>query len=433
MKLLFYLFIYLLTLLNLYSNNILHIKFQDTISPATTKYFDDSLIKAKELNVKIILIELDTPGGLISSTREIVLKILNSEIPIVMFVSPKGARASSAGTFLMYASHLNAMAPGTNIGAATPVSIIGNGNPVNIKNKKDKTEDTIHKKIINDTAAYLKSIAEYKNRNIQWAVEAVKFGKSISSNEAYEIKVIDYLANDISDLLVKINKQKVKVNNKNIVINTTNSNIILYETTWKTKFLITISNPNISYIFLILAIYGIFFEMLNPGSIFPGIIGTISALIALYSLNILPFNYIGLTLIFLGVAFMLVEITISGLGILGIAGVISFIFGSLILFDEKTLGLSISYPLIIAISFVSISFFGYLISYLYRTKEKKSTIGIENLIGKKAIVVSISNEKQKVQYNGELWNIRSTDKLNLNEEVIIDNVDGLILDVRSLK
>ena len=438
MKLILYLLIYITTLIGLNANNILHIKIDDAISPATHKYFNDAFKEAKKIDSKIILVELDTPGGLVTTTREMVQEILNSKIPIVMYVSPKGARAASAGTFLMYASHIAAMAPSTNIGAATPVSL-GGTNPVNPqkkekdKEKSEQVQDAMQKKILNDTIAYIKSIAEHKNRNVQWAIEAVKEGKSISSKEALEKNVIDLIASDVNELLSKINNKKIKVNEKEITIKTEGSNIVVFEASWKTKVLMSIANPNIAYVFLILAIYGILFEMMNPGSIFPGIIGAVSALIALYALNILPFNYVGLLLIFLGIALMLAEITVTGFGILGIAGVTSFALGSFLLFDEKTLGIGISYPIIIAFTLVSLGFFGYLLGFLIKVRSEKSSIGIENLLGKKAIVVSFTNNEYKVSYEGELWSAISDEQLKENDEVLIEKIDGLTVQIRSIK
>jgi len=438
MKLILYLLIYLTTIVSLNANNILHIKIDDAISPATHKYFNDAFIEANKIDSKLILVELDTPGGLVTTTREMVQEILNSKIPIVMYVSPKGARAASAGTFLMYSSHIAAMAPSTNIGAATPVSL-GGTNPISPQKKEKEAEktkdvqDAMQKKVLNDTIAYIKSIAEHKNRNVQWAIEAVKEGKSISAKEALAKNVIDYMASDIKELLLKIDNKKIKVNDNEIILDTKNANIIFFEASWKTKVLMSISNPNIAYIFLILAIYGILFEMMNPGSIFPGVIGAVSALIALYALNILPFNYVGLLLIFLGIALMLAEITVSGFGILGIAGVTSFALGSFLLFDEKTLGIGISYPIIIAFTLVSLGFFGYLLSFLIKVRNEKSTIGIENLLGKKAVVVSYSNSEYKIMYEGELWSAISEEQLDENDEVLIEKIDGLTVQIRSIK
>jgi len=434
LKLLYSLIFFFIFSSSIFANNILHIKINDAISPATSKYFNDSFIEAKKIDAKILLIELDTPGGLVTTTRQMVKKILNSNIPVIMYVSPKGARAASAGTFLMYASHINAMSPSTNIGAATPVSLIQESPSTQKENKKiNETKTAMQNKIINDTTAYIKSLAEHNNRNVKWAIDTVKEGKSISATEALEKNVIDYLASDINELLLKIDGKKIKANKEEIIINTKDYNLIFFAPSWKTKILMSISNPNIAYIFLILAMYGILFEMMNPGSIFPGVIGAVSALIALYSLNILPFSYAGLLLIFLGIALIIAEFTVTGFGILGIAGVTSFAIGSLMLFDEKTLGFGVSLPIVFAFIIVSLGFFGYLMGFLIKIRNKKSVIGLDNLIGKKAIIVNSNDNKYKIDCNAELWNAYSDDKLEINEKVEVEEIDGLNIKVRSLK
>jgi membrane-bound serine protease (ClpP class) len=376
--------------------------------------------------------------------RDMIKNILNSTIPVVMYVSPQGSRAASAGTYLMYASHIAVMSPGSNIGAATPVNLISNPNdskesPIKDVEKDGKVQNfeqlttAMQKKVINDSVAYIKSLAELRNRNIEWAIKAVKNGESISAKEAKKLNVIDLIAIDIDDLLKKIDKKELFVNNQKIIIDTSDINVIFFAPSWKTKILMTISNPNIAYIFLILAMYGILFEMMNPGSIFPGVIGVISASMALYSLNILPFNYVGLVLIFLGVVFMIMEVFIAGFGILGISGLIAFAFGSFLLFDEKTLGLGVSYPLIIAFSLVSLVFFIYILRALIKSRKQKSNAGIEGLIGTKAVIVEVKKGSYKVLSNGELWNAISKEKFNIEDKVIINNIKGLVLHIRSLK
>ncbi len=432
MRLIFYLlFIFFFSII-LNANNVLHIKIDDAISPATSKYLKDALVQTSKTNSKLMIIELNTPGGLLSSTREMIQDILNSKIPIAVFVSPKGARAASAGTFITYAANIAAMAPGTNIGAATPVNLVQmpkiNDNK-EIKNIKNSME----KKILNDTSAFIKSIAELRKRNIDWALDAVKEGKSISANEALKINVIDFIAEDINELIKKIDGRIVKIDNKDIKIDLKNANIIFFSASWKTKLLMVISNPNIAYIFLILAIYGILFEMLNPGAIFPGVIGVTSALIALYSLNILPFNYVGLLLIILGISLMIMELFISGFGIMGIAGVIAFVFGSIMLFDEKTLGTGISLPLVIAFSIISLLLFIYLLGFLIKSRSNKVINGLNTMIGLKAIVMEVNDGTYKISCNGELWNAKSSEKFNVNDEVEIKKIVGLIAQIRSIK
>ncbi len=427
----------LLFSLNLSANNILHIRIHNAISPATAMYLNDAFTEAKKSNVKLLLIELDTPGGLVTITREMVQKILNSEIPVLMYVSPKGSRAASAGTFLMYASHINAMSPGTNIGAATPVNLMPQTNNKPKENQKEdklkNTKSAMEKKVINDTVAYIKSLAQLRKRNVLWAIEAVKEGKSLSENEALEKNVIDYIANDIPTLLKKIDGKKVDVNGNEVVIDTNTYTLIPFVASWKTNFLQHISNPNIAYIFLLLAMYGILFEMMNPGSIFPGVIGAVAALISLYALNILPFNYVGLLLIALGIGLMLAEISVAGFGILGIGGVIAFAFGSILLFDEETLGVGLSLPLVIAFSLVSLGFFSYLLSFLIQVRKEKSVIGVNNLKGLKARVITVDDKNYKIECNAETWNAHSDEKFNLNDEVIVEEVNGLNMKIRSIK
>ncbi len=425
MKFVFYLLFLFIFSSILNANTVTHIKIANTISPATTTYLKDGLKHSVKHNSSLLLVELDTPGGLGSSMRDMIQDILNSKIPVVMYVSPKGARAASAGTFLMYASHVAIMSSGTNIGAATPINLI--------QNPKNTNKSTLEKKVLNDSVAYIKSLAELRNRNIPWAIDAVIEGKSISANEALELKVIDFIANDIEEVLSKIDGKKVLIDEKEIIINTKDANILFFNASWKTQLLMTISNPNIAYIFLIIAMYGILFEMMNPGSVFPGVIGATSALIALYALNILPFSYVGLLLIFLGIIFILLELFVSGFGILGIMGVFSFVFGSILLFDEKTLGQGVSIPLILALGVSSLLFFIYILSFLIKARKSQAVSGINTMIGRKAKVVQIKDNNYKIMIDAELWNARSEEILTLEQDVEIKSIKGLIANIRSLK
>lgn len=437
MKFIFYLLFLFIFSSILNANTITHIKIANTISPATTTYLKDGFKHSIKNSSSLLLVELDTPGGLASSMRDMIQEILNSKIPVVMYVSPKGARAASAGTFLMYASHIAIMSPGTNIGAATPINLIQapkNTNKEDAKGIAVKTnKSALEKKVLYDSVAYIKSLAELRNRNIPWAIEAVVEGKSISANEALELMVIDFIANDIEEVLSKIDGKKVLIDEKEIIINTKDANILFFNASWKTQLLMTISNPNIAYIFLIIAMYGILFEMMNPGSIFPGVIGATSALIALYALNILPFSYVGLLLIFLGIIFILLELFVSGFGILGIMGVFSFVFGSILLFDEKTLGQGVSIPLILALGVSSLLFFIYILSFLIKARKSQTVSGINTMIGKKAKVVQIKDNNYKIMVDAELWNTRSDETLILNQEVEVKSIKGLIANIRSLR
>ena len=439
MKLILYLILLILSPIFLNAQNITHIQIQNAISPATATYLKNALNHAKKADSTILLIELDTPGGLATSMRTMIQDILNSDIPVVIYVSPKGSRAASAGTFLAYASHISAMAPGTNIGAATPVNLMPSAakpptNQPNEKEKQQKPEKTsMEKKVINDAAAYIKSIAQLRGRNIPWAVEAVREGKSISALDALEKNVIDLMANDVGDLLEKIDGKTVIINEKKIDIKTKDAIVIYFEASWKTKLFMAIANPSVAYIFLIMAMYGILFEMMSPGSIFPGVIGAISALIALYALNILPFNYVGLLLIFLGIAFMIAEVFIAGIGVLGIGGVIAFAIGSILLFDPQTLGSTVSIPLVIAFSIVSFGFFIFLLRFLINARKLKVVSGSKSMIGVRAKVVKVINGDYKVSLQGEIWNAKSSEKLELNDDVVVSDITDLILKIRGVK
>jgi len=430
MKQFFSLFLLLILYTFASGKSIVQLQIDNAISPASVKYLDDGFNYAKKIDSSLILIKLDTPGGLSSSMRKMIQKILESKIPIIIYVYPKGARAASAGTYLMYASHIAVMAPGTNIGAATPVNLIPNPK-INQEPNKKTSESKMEKKVLNDSIAYLKSIAELRDRNINWAISAVKEGNSISAKEAKEKNVIDFIANNIDELLKKINKKEIIIDEKKIIIDTQNTNIVPYNPSWKIELLRTIANPNIAYIFLIIAIYGVLFEMMNPGAIFPGVLGLFSASIALYSLNILPFDYAGLLFIFLGIALMLLEVFIVGFGISGIIGVVSFAFGSIMLFDEKTLGTSISIPLVLAISLVSFGFFIYLLGYLIKVRKQKSIIDFNNMAGSKVKVLKIIKNSYKVEYKGEIWNAKSDETFCVNDIAKIESVSGLTLNIRS--
>ncbi|MCD4668664.1 MAG: nodulation protein NfeD [Sulfurimonas sp.] len=425
-------FLFFLLILPLYSNTsyVVKLEIKGAIGPASSSYLKEGMAFAVIKDAKILLIELDTSGGLSSSMREMIQEITNSSIPVITYVSPKGARAASAGTYLLYASHVAAMSPGTNLGAATPVSLM----------PMPKGEDsnasgitTLEKKAINDAKAYIKSLAQLNDRNISWAVEAVQEAKSLSAEDALEFGVIDLMANDTKELLSKLDGRGVKVLGKSITLKIQGSVIINYEADFRTRFLSIITNPNIAYIFLLIAIYGIFFELMNPGAIFPGVIGVISGVIALYALNMIPFNYAGLLLIVLGIAFMVSEVFISGFGILGIGGVVSFAFGSLLLFDADVLGSRVSIPLIIAFTLVSLAFFILVMRLFISSRSAKVVTGAEEMIGAIAEVTELSQNSCHVFCHGETWSAKSKSMLSVGQRVEVIKLLGLTLEVKPIK
>lgn len=415
--------------INMYADTITHVTIRGTISPAQSDYLKSALIHADQKGAGLVLVELDTPGGLYTSTRDMIQSIANSPVPVCIYVSPKGAHAASAGTYLLYAAHIAAMAPGTNIGAATPISIM----PTPAMGDANQSgRDTTMKKAMNDALATIKSLAELNERNITWAMRAVHDADSISANTALELGVIDLIAENPADLLAQLDGKRVTVSGKMLTLKTEGAVLLPYEADWKTRFLTTVTDPNIAYILLLLAIYGIFFELLNPGGIVPGVIGVVSGVIALYALGTLPFNYAGLLLILLGAAFMVAEVFVAGFGILGIGGTVAFVFGSLLLFDADTLGTGISLPLILAFALVSLGFFLFLVRFLVKTRKQHITGGSEELIGMKAEVQELhSDGTYRVRCHGEMWQARSETPLQPGDVAHVVSRDGLVLILES--
>ncbi len=421
-------FLLLLTLLPLFAEGSLVVKLdiKGAIGPASSEYLKEGMVFARERNAQILLIELDTPGGLSSSMREMIQSITNSPIPVVTYVYPKGAHAASAGTYLLYASHIAAMSPGTNLGAATPVSLMPTPSS---SDSNGSAVSTLEKKVTNDAVAYIKSLAELNERNVSWALSAVEEAKSISASDALKFGVIDLIAQSREELFKKLDGRSVVISGKRVTLNTDNVTLQSFEPSWKSKFLSTITNPNIAYILLLLAIYGIFFELMNPGSIFPGVIGVISGVIALYALNMMPFDYAGLLLILLGIALMVAEVFVAGFGILGIGGVVAFAFGSLLLFDADTLGQSVSIPLIIAFTLSSLAFFVLVIKLFLSSRSAKVVSGADEMIGAAAKVVDVREDGYLVHCHGETWSALSESKLSIGQDVEVVELFGLVLKV----
>jgi len=411
-------------------SSVVKLEIKGNIGPASHIYLKKGFEAAVKQNADMMLIVLDTPGGLSSSMREMIQLITNSRLPVITYVSPKGAHAASAGTYLLYASHIAAMAPGTNLGAATPVNLM----PTPMTQDTNNSSSTVlEKKVINDAIAYIKSLAELNERNISWAIEAVKDAKSISAKDALQFGVIDLMVDDTDELLNKLDGKEVTVADKKIILQTKDAAVLAFDVDWKIKFLSIITDPNIAYIFLIIAIYGIFFELMNPGSIFPGVIGMISGVIALYALNMIPFNYAGLLLIILGIAFMIAEVFITGFGILGIGGVVAFAFGSLLLFDANTLGSGVSIPLIIAFSLVSLGFFIFVLRFIIKSRSINVVTGVDEMIGATAEVIESIPEGYRVRCHGEIWYAASDATLQIGQKVRVESLAGLVLHVNPIK
>jgi membrane-bound serine protease (ClpP class) len=398
----------------------------DAIGPATESYIAQGIGIAEQMPGSLLVLELDTPGGLETAMRGIVSRIINAKVPVVTYVSPSGARAASAGTFILYASHIAAMAPSTNVGAATPISLIGEGD-------EEKKPSTAEVKAINDASAYIRSLAELRHRNVQWGEQAVKGGVSLSAQQALRLNVIDLIATDLNDLLTKLDGKRVSVLNKQVMLNTKQLSVITFTANWRTRFLTLITNPNIAYILLLAGFYGLLFEFLNPGLILPGVVGLISLFIALYAFQLLPINYVGFSLILIGLGFMVTEAFIPSFGALGIGGIISFMIGSIMLFDTHAPGFKLLLPVIVTVVLVTAGFIAVVTQLVLRAHRKPVVSGKEELLGSIGEVVIIPGDDHypRARIRGELWQIRSDQSLSSGQRVRVISIDGLILKVES--
>jgi len=395
-----------------------------TINPSTAEYISSGIQQALEANAECLIIKLNTPGGLLKSTRVIVSGILDSEVPVVVFVYPSGSQAASAGVFITLAGHIAAMAPGTNIGAAHPVTMQG------------EQDSIMNEKATNDAAAFIRTISEKRARNVKWAEDAVRKSLSITETEALKENVIDLIAISVEDLLDKIDGRKISLPSGEKVLDTKNAEEIDVEMDFKQKLLGLLSDPNIAYILLMIGLYGIMFELYNPGAIFPGVIGAICLIVAFYSLHTLPVNYAGLALIILSIILFIAEIKVVSHGLLTIGGVISLILGSIMLIDaDSTLEvMKISWKVILVIVIFTVAFFVFAIGFGIKAQTRKPTTGAEGIIGEEGEAISNLDPEGEVRVHGEIWNAESTDGfISQGTRVIVTAISNLKLTVSKLK
>lgn len=409
------------------------------IGPATADFVTGSLEKSAARNAELVIIRMDTPGGLDASTRDIVKAILNSPVPVATLVTPGGARAASAGTYILYASHIAAMSPATNVGAATPVSIIGGQKPGRQgepgENEEDSeaaadTSDTMSRKAINDSVAYVRGLANKHGRNADWAELAVREAASITAEKALEIGVIDLIANDVGDLLEQINGRTVEVQGRDRVLDTSSLLIEQLEPDWKNELLGVITSPTIAYLLLLIGVYGLFFEGYNPGAIFPGVIGAICLLIALYAFQLLPVNYAGFGLLILGIILMIGEALAPSFGVLGIGGIIAVVIGSIILIDTDVPGFMISRPLIGASALVSSFGLMAIIGIAMKARQRPVVSGREGMLGAEGTAMSDFEHQGSVFVHSERWSAVTGSPLREGQAVVVTDIDGLTLKVR---
>lgn len=419
------------------------------VGPATADYLVRGLAAAHEQNAAVVVLRIDTPGGLDSSMRDIIRAILASPVPVISYVGPNGSRAASAGTYILYASHIAAMAPATNLGAATPVSLGGGFSKPTDKspdaaeksNNKQAGEgadsnppaapkDASESKAINDAVAYIRSLAALRGRNADWAEQAVRSAASLSAGEARKQNVIDLIADDIPDLLEKVDGRTVKVGNSETVLHSKALQLQHREPDWRTRLLGVITNPNLALMLLMVGVYGLIFEFMSPGAFYPGVIGAICLLVGLYALSALPLTYAGLALALLGMALMVAEIFTPSIGILGIGGAISFVLGSLLLVDTESPAYEVSLPLVAGVAVASLGMTFLIGRLALRSRRVPSVSGVDALIGQRIEVLSWKGEQGYVSAAGERWRAVGPAGVMPGDTVVITAVQGVTLHVQ---
>jgi len=410
------------------------------IGPATTDYVHRGLELARVQGAGLVILRMDTPGGLDTAMRDIIQEILVSSVPVVTYVSPGGARAASAGTYILYASHVSAMAPGTNLGAATPVEIGGIPDSDELLKKKPGEEeaqpadskDVMESKRINDAVAYIRGLAQMRGRNVEWAELAVREAASLPAVEALAMSVIDIVAVDLRDLLTQAQGRTVTVAGAERVLDVKDLQLRVVEPDWRNRLLAVITDPNVAYILMLIGIYGLFFEFANPGFVLPGVAGAISLLLALYAFQVLPVNYAGLALLSLGIIFMLAEAFVPSFGALGFGGVIAFVIGSIILFDKEGAGYAVSLPLIFGLSLSTAGFFLFIVGAAIKARERPVVSGQEEMLHATGEVLDDFEGKGRIRIHSEVWLAESAIPVRRGDRVKVVAVNGLVLKVKPL-
>jgi len=404
------------------------------IGPATADYVHRGIEAAQKEGAQLVVIRMDTPGGLDTSMRAIIKDILASPVPVAAFVAPGGARAASAGTYILYAAHVAAMAPATNLGAATPVAIgaSGGGGKEGEKGTKETKGDessTMTRKQVNDAAAYIRSLAQMRGRNAEWAERAVREAVSLSAGEALKMKVVDVLADDVPDLLKRLDGRALKAGDRERVLQTAGAATVAFEQDWRTRFLSVITDPSVAYLLILLGIYALIFEFSNPGLVFPGVIGAICILIAAYAFHMLPVNYAGLALMLLGIAFMAGELFFPAYGSLGVGGAVAFVLGSVILIDTDVPGFGVPFALVLGVAAASAAFIFFAIGMMLKARKRPIVSGREELIGSTGEVLEDLESEGWARVHSETWRVRSAAPLRAGERLRVRAIDGLVLDV----
>lgn len=423
------------------------------IGPATADYVTRNLERAEVERPPLVILQMNTPGGLDTAMRAIVQKILASPVPVACLVAPSGARAASAGTYILYACHIAAMAHATNLGAATPVAVTtplaGDHDPKGKDHDKPKPEeggekpagrkgegdDAMGHKIVNDASAYIRALAQLRGRNADWAEQAVRGAATLTAQEALDIHVIDVIADDPEQLLRAIDGRQVTLQNSRdqVKLHTADVSVNPIEPDWRNTFLTAITEPNIAYVLMLVGIYGLMLEFYNPGATLPGVIGGICLILALYAFQMLPISYSGLALVLLGLALMVAEALVASAGVLGIGGVAAFVLGSVLLMDTDVPGFHISLPLIVVFALLSAALLIFVIGLSLRVRYQRAVSGVESWVGATGEAVEDFDCEGLVQVRGELWRGRCVQPMQRGERLVVIGVDGLVLQVSPLE
>ena len=408
------------------------------IGPASADFIARGIERAEHDGADLVVLEIDTPGGLDTSMRDIIKGILAARVPVAAYVAPGGARAASAGTYILYASPIAAMAPGTNLGAATPVALGGPesapSSPLAGKgdkdtDKKEKSEDTMTRKQVHDAAAYIRGLAQLHGRNADWAEKAVREAVSLSAQEALAQKVVDLIADDVPDLARKVDGRSVKLADGAHVVHTAGATINTLAPDWRTRFLAIITHPSIALILLTVGFYGLVFEFMNPGMVAPGVVGTIAIVIAMYALQLLPTNYAGLALILVGLGFIVAEVFVPSYGSLGVGGAIAFVVGAMILIDTDIPAFGVPPSLIGVLAGATVLFVFAVAGAALKARRRPVVSGREQLIGSVGVILDDADGEGWARVHSERWRVRSREPLHQGQSVRVTGRDGLVLTV----
>ncbi|KAF0097075.1 MAG: membrane-bound serine protease (ClpP class) [Rhodospirillaceae bacterium] len=408
------------------------------IGVGTGHMLEEAFARAHAERAGLIMLRMDTPGGLVSATRDIIQAILASPIPVAVFVAPGGARAASAGTYIIYAAHVAAMAPGTHLGAATPVQMGPPGAPPQRRDNDKPAEGeggAMERKVLNDAVAYLRSLAQLRGRNAEWAEKAVREAATLTAEEAAREKVIDLLAGSVDDLLDRLDGRTVRTVEGERTLATRHARVIVVEPSWKTRLLTVVTDPNIAFILLMIGIYGIIFEFWSPGLTGPGIVGAICLLVGLMALSMMPLNFAGVALLVAGLAMMVVEAFTPGFGVLGLGGIAAFVIGGLFLFDPAgaDIDFAVSWPVVLAAAATNALLVVGLLGMILRVRRRKVATGSEEMIGLEGRVLDWRDGQGHIRVHGEVWSARGPGPLAPGTPVRVDRRDGLTLHVDPIR